>query len=208
MMKNKVWLLLLLVIFTTSVYADLVEVETDINILVDNRTITVETEDKNYEFTCGDNAASPGLKTITFTRDQQCQNSDALLDIASTLSYDINYSRKYYDKYLECYAAEKLCAAQLSKNNTVDTTNYLDKYQDCFEELGTCRADKTSLASARSTADSAKITCEKDLESCEGGKLTWGVIGAALGAAACYFIIGRKNQPAVSTAERQLPKSR
>ncbi len=206
-MKNKLFLVLLLILMTTTVYGELTEISTDIVLLVNNQTITVETEDKDFTFTCG--GGSPGTKTISFVRDFTCQNVNELQTIAMELSKNLNHSLLYYDKYLECYASEKVCRNQLMPQNQTQTqTDYIAKYEKALQDYNQCEREKTSLTATRQSSASELSTCEKSLEDAEGAKTTWGIVGLILGGAIGYFIWGRKQAPAQSIAEQQLPKSR
>ena len=121
------------------------------------------------------------------------------------LSADLNESRKYYSKYLECYASEKLCQ-QKNSNNTQD---YLTKYTQCFEEWNTCKAEKQATFTATQQAQSQLSTCQTEKKSAEDGKMVFGIGGLIIGALGYYFIFVRpKEKPAVSSAESQLPRNR
>lgn len=202
-------ILLLCLIIVSSASAELREVTTDIEMQVENMTVTVITEDKDYTFMCGPESTEPGKKTIKFYRDLACANQDELRTVASTLSSNLNNSMKYYDLYLGCYASEKVCQEKLSQNSGNSTNNYVDKYTQATEQLSECNSDKPALVTARQSAESKLSTCETEKKSNEDQKVTWGIGGAVLGALVYWFIfVKSKNKVAISSAEQQLPRSR
>lgn len=199
----------MILIMIGAVSAELMTVETDINLQVDNRSITVTTEDKEYSFSCGDGAVSPGKKTIQFTREFTCENADELRQIASVLSGNMNKSLKYYDLYLDCYAAEKLCEQKLSINSGNATVNYLAKYEEAFENYNNCKSDKNSYITARQQAESQLSTCETEKKTSNDQKLLWGIGGLLIGGFGYMFLFDKsRKKPAISAAEAQLPRNR
>lgn len=206
-MNKKILFGILIFLLTINfISAELVEVETDITMKVDNDTITVETEEKDFTFVCGPGAPSPGTKTIAFTRDLECAHTDELRTIASTLSANMNKSLKYYDKYLDCYAENQMCQDKLSGNET--SKNYVEKYTEKADELASCESSKTNLVTSRQQAESQLSTCEEDLEGCKESRILIGAACIIIGAVGYHFIAGKTGKPAVSVAEQQLPKSR
>jgi hypothetical protein len=195
---------LLFLVLVGVINAEITPITTHITLGISNNTINLITESGQYNYVCG-NSITNGID-ITFFRNATCA-TDLILQqdqqIIRTLSEGINDSTKYYEKYLDCYGNLKVL------QSSANTTDYLVKYTQCFEEWNSCKSEKSSLITSTQSAQSGLSTCQIEKKTSEDGKTVWGIGGVIIGLAIYYFFIDKgRHKPAVSVAEQQLPKSR
>ena len=214
MMMKKISYVLILTLFCSFALGELQQFITDFEIEVNNESITIDVEDSTYEFSnnCDTTSINSYRRSYNIVRECSCKTDVLIKQYQShinVLSACVNDSVKYYDKYLDCYSSEKLCQQQLSTTNSSEHTDYLDKWTQCNDDFGNCKAEKSSLVTARQGAESKLSTCEEEKKSIADSRVIIGVICLALGAGGYYFIFDKgKRKPAISSAEQQLPKSR
>jgi len=213
-MMNKITVVLLLgLLMTTGVLAEIQIFDTDIVVKITEGNVELQTEDGNYNYAC--TGTSTNTLDLDFYRNVTCQD-ESLKDyfeqqgsFIKTLSLGLNDTSKYYRQYLECYASEKLCKQREDLSNSSTNTNYLAKYEEALVNYNDCKSERSSLVTQRQAAESAKSTCETDKKSAEDQKLLWAVGGIVLGAVGYMFIFDKsRKKPAESAAESQLPRSR
>ena len=203
-------LFIAIVIGKVTGYSELKPFETQVTVkLTTDGYCEVTTEEQTYSYVC--NSSSTNRIGIDFYRNVSCNTQyveDMLVenrDMIRTLSLGLNDSTKYYDKYLDCYASERLCRDKVSINSSV---NYQDKYTSCFEDFNNCKSEKSPLVIARQNAEASLSTCEADKKKAEDAKMVYAVVGGCIGLGLGYFWWGKAKRPAISSAEAQLPKSR
>ncbi len=204
----------MILMLTTQVLAtqQVQQISTEVGVKITEGHCELLTEDGNYNYAC--TGSSTNTLNLDFYRNVSC-NTDYYEDLLNenqalirTLSLGINDSTKYYDKYLDCYASEKLCSQRESQMNSSTNTNYLAKYEEALTNYNDCKSERSSLITQRQQAESAKSTCETEKQAAEEAKLLWGIGGLILGAVGYHFFTGRSKKPAESAAESQLPRSR
>lgn len=187
--------------------ADVQQFETEIEIDIDGDDFIITTEESSYNYHCGGTANYDldidFLRNVTCDAEEYCYETQSIL---RTISGGLNDSRKYYDKYLECYGEYTKCNERLGQGNV--SNGYQDKWVEALSNYETCKGQKASLTTQKQSAESSLSTCETEREESKNSVWVYAIVGLIVGILGYKWFTDRDKKPAVSSAEDQLPKSR